>query len=250
MAPIIGIAMDTGERGFTLGLDYARAIEAAGGVAWGIPPAAHVEAILANLQSMHGLLLPGGNDVDPFLYGEETLPENGSLEPARDALELPLARWALQRGVPILGICRGMQVMNVAAGGTLFQDIPSQTRTRLQHRQKAPRWHATHSIDITADSLLYRALGVTSVRVNTFHHQAVREVAAGFVVSARARDGIVEAIEAPDHPFALGVQWHPEAMCERDTVQAALFTHFVGAARSYLDAARDGGTQSAGDRAV
>lgn len=250
MAPIIGIAMSRDEHGFRLGEEYVQAVEAAGGVAIGIPPVHDVERVLTHSAYLHGILLPGGNDVDPNLYGEEILPENGPLEPVRDRFELPLARWALAQGVPILGICRGMQVLNVAAGGTLYQDIPSQTGTRLQHRQKAPRYYATHSVDIIEGSLLARALGVTTTRVNTFHHQAVHKVAPGFVPSARATDGIVEAIEKPDHPFALGVQWHPEAMQKEDAVQAALFSHFLSAARTYRES-RDGDVGgSAGDRAV
>lgn len=246
MAPVIGIAMSKDEQGFRLGAEYVQAVRDAGGVAIGIPPEDDAERVLKGVVHLHGILLPGGNDIDPNLYGEEILPENGPLEPVRDRFELPLARWALEHKVPILGICRGMQVLNVAAGGTLYQDIPSQTKTRLQHRQKAPRDYATHVVHVAEGSLLARALGVTAARVNTFHHQAVREVAPGFVASAHATDGIVEAIEAPDHPFALGVQWHPEAMQKGDPVQAALFTYFLEAARAYSS----GQSGSAGDRAV
>lgn len=246
MVPVIGIAMSKDEQGFRLGEDYVRAVEDAGGLAVGLPPASDVERVVAHASYLHGILIPGGNDVDPNLYGEDITPENGPIEPVRDRFELPLVRWALEQGVPILGICRGMQVLNVAAGGTLYQDIPSQTGTRLQHRQKAPRSYATHGVNVAEGSMLARALGVTSCRVNTFHHQAVREVAPGFVASAHATDGLVEAIERPGHPFALGVQWHPEAMQEEDPVQAALFARFVAAARAYMS----GQGASAGDRAV
>lgn len=233
MTPLIGIAMSTDEQGFTLGFDYVRAIEAAGGVAVGIPSVRTVDRVLSSLGRIDGLLLSGGADIDPFLYDEEILPENGSLEPDRDHQELALARWAIENQVPLLGICRGMQVLNVALGGSLYQDIPSQTKTRLQHRQKGPRWYATHSIEIVPGSRLSQILGGTSARVNTFHHQAVRGVAPGLMASASASDGIIEAIEATDHPFAIGVQWHPEAMFARDPVQASIFAAFHSAAVAY-----------------
>lgn len=229
MVPLIGMACSIEQDEFSLGATYVRAIEQAGGVAVGIPALQDIHQVERVLHRLDGLLIPGGADVDPHLYGEEILPENGSLEPDRDRLEIALARWALQHNMPILGICRGMQVLNVAAGGSLYQDIPSQTSSRLQHRQRAPRWYATHCIHVSAGTKLASIFASDVVRVNTFHHQAVHRLAPGFAVSARASDGIVEAIEAERHPFALGVQWHPEAMVEHDTKQLAIFKAFVAA---------------------
>lgn len=231
MQPVIGIALGRELDEWTVGCAYVQAIEEAGGIAVCLPPVAWDELTGTRFHFLDGVLLPGGSDIDPLHYGEEPLPENGALEPERDRFELPLARWALERHVPVFGICRGMQVLNVAAGGTLYQDLPSQGIARVQHRQKAPRDYPTHWIEIAIGSLLARITGETCIRVNTFHHQGVRQPAPGFQVSAMARDGVIEAIEMPHHPFALGVQWHPEAMIQSDPVQRALFTHFVEAAR-------------------
>lgn len=244
MKPLIGIACSIEESGFTVGTDYARAVHSSGGIPVALPPVIADELVPELLERLDGLLLSGGDDVDPVHYGEEILPENGQLEPERDRVELALAREALRRGVPILGICRGMQVLNVAAGGSLYQDIPSQTSTRLQHRQRAPRWYATHGITIRPASVLAAAFGVTATRVNSFHHQAVRRVAPGFAVTAQAPDGIIEGIEAEGHPFAVGVQWHPECLFERDPLQAALFRAFIAAAER-RSAARAGAGEDA-----
>lgn len=249
MKPIIGISCSIEERSYVIGGDYVRALIAAGGVAVGIPPVEDEAQAVAALQRLDGLLLSGGADIDPCHYGEEIIPENGSLEPERDRSELLLARLALRQGLPVLGICRGMQVLNVAAGGSLYQDLPTQTDSRLQHRQRGPRWYATHSIQITPGSLLAAITGVTTTRVNSFHHQAVHHPGEGFTVTAMAPDGVVEAIEASAHPFALGVQWHPECMQERDAVQASIFKAFLRAATDSREAQESRTPPVAGDTA-
>jgi len=229
MVPLIGVACSIEKGSFRIGQAYVQAIEQVGGVAIGIPPMNNIEHIVSVLQRFDGLLLPGGNDIDPMLYHEDIIRENGALEPERDRLELAIVQWALAHDVPLLGICRGLQMLNVAAGGTLYQDIPAQADSALQHRQKAPRWYGTHAIHIEHGTQLADIFQPDTLRVNSFHHQAVKKLAPGFIASARANDNMIEAIESPQHRFAVGVQWHPEAMLPHDPNQATLFKAFMQA---------------------
>jgi putative glutamine amidotransferase len=181
------------------------------------------------------VLLTGGGDVDPVFYGEDRHPLTDDAEPGRDEFEIDLARRAITEDVPLLAICRGAQVLNVAAGGTLVQDIPSATGTDLAHAVPQPKNLDCHDIAIEPGSRLSRALGpdvaaACSCRVNSRHHQAVGRPGHGLVVSARAADGIPEAIEQPDAAFCIGVQWHPENFWETGEFRP-LFEEFVGAAR-------------------
>lgn len=213
------------------GGDYVRAVERAGALPVLLPPlASGGEAASAFLRLVDGLLLAGGGDVDPQYFEEEPVAQLGQVDPERDLLELALAREALAERVPVLGICRGIQVLNVAAGGSLYQDIPSQVRGAFQHYQRAPRWHGTHTVHLEPGSQVARILGVEELRVNSFHHQSVKMVAPGFRVSAKSRDTVVEAIESKAHPFALGVQWHPEGMIDRQPAALRLFRALVEAA--------------------
>lgn len=225
MEPLIGITPNySPETGlYTLHGDYADAVRAAGGrplllfpSAGGVP------------DFMDGILFSGGGDIDPLLFGEEPLPGSGGISPLRDGFELPLCRSALAQGVPVLGICRGMQVLNVAAGGSVYQDIAAQLGSTLKHSQQAPRPHGTHSVLPTENSLLAALWGKKRVAVNSFHHQAVARLGEGFFAAAHSADGIIEAIERAGGTFALGVQWHPEAMATNE--QALLFSAFVRAA--------------------
>ncbi|MBO8142283.1 MAG: gamma-glutamyl-gamma-aminobutyrate hydrolase family protein [Firmicutes bacterium] len=217
---------------------YIRAVTGAGGVPVLIPPAGDSKRLEAVLDRVDGLLLPGGIDVDPYLYGEEPLPGLGKVDPEWDALDVAAARAALARGLPVLGICRGAQVLNVAAGGTLYQDIPAQVPHALQHWQNRPGWAASHSVSVVPDSLLAGIAGRRRLRVNSFHHQAVKDVAAGFRAVAHGADGVVEAIESLVHPYALGVQWHPERMAH-EPHHWRLFLSLIEAARAWR-AARGG----------
>lgn len=230
MHPLVGITCTLDDRFYRFGTQYVEAIERAGGIAVALAPADHVDRVLQTLRKLDAVLLPGGSDIDPCHFGEEVLPENGWIEPGRDRLELAVARLALGEGIPVLGICRGAQVLNVGAGGDLYQDIHTQTTSRLQHSQQAPDWYPTHRIEVASGSRLAGILDVPHLRVNTFHHQAVRRVAANLVAVAHSDDGLVEAIEAPAHPFALGVQWHPELMAARNPRQQKIFDAFVHAA--------------------
>lgn len=212
---------------------YAAAVEASGGIPV-IIPVMHPGLAPELVAHLQGILFAGGVDVDPSYYGEEPLPGLGQVTPERDALELALAREALDRGVPVLGICRGVQVLNVAAGGTLYQDLASQLGKVLKHRQEAPRWYESHAVRIDPGSRLAAVVGTSELRVNSFHHQAVREVAPGLRAVAWAPDGVVEAVEAVNHRFALGLQWHPEEMWRRYPVHLKPFAALVEAARALL----------------
>lgn len=211
---------------------YYERIAAAGGAPFVVPPG-DPERGREWLSRLDGLLLSGGPDLDPLHFNEEPRPGTGRVDPERDLWELSLARIALEMGMPILAICRGMQVLNVAAGGSLYQDLAERGKETLKHFQEAPAWYPTHSVGIAPGSLLSAVMGVRDmsgsavrVRVNSFHHQAVNAVAAGFAAVAVADDGVIEAIESKLHPFAIGVQWHPEFL-QADR----LFPAFVEACR-------------------
>lgn len=228
MRPLIGITCSFEEerRRYCLGEAYVQAVEEAGGLPLPVPYTGAAGA-LPWLELIDGLILSGGGDVDPFYFGEEPLPGCGEVDPRRDAFELELARGALRRRLPILGICRGLQVLNIAAGGDIYQDIYRQVPGCLKHRQDAPRWAATHGVEVREGTRLARLLGTGSLRVNSFHHQAVRRVAPGLVVAACAPDGLIEALEGAGPDFVLGVQWHPETMWEKDRRFLALFVALV-----------------------
>lgn len=224
---IIGItsAFDEEER-FCLARYYVDAVTQAGGLPL-ILPALSLEVAVSTLERVHGLILSGGGDLDPSYFGEEPLPATKRITPRRDAFEVALARAALVRQVPVLGICRGLQVLNVAAGGKVLQDISLGVYNPLKHFQDAPRWHGTHSIEILPGSKLASIFGTLRLRVNSFHHQAVRRLAPAFNATAWAQDGVVEGIEAEAHPFAVGVQFHPEGMWEKEPLFLKLFTALV-----------------------
>jgi putative glutamine amidotransferase len=190
------------------------------------------------LSEVDGVLLTGGGDVDPVFYGEDRDPLTHDAEPGRDEFEIDLARRAMTGNVPLLAICRGAQVLNVAAGGTLVQDIPSAADSGLAHAVNEPKNHDCHDIDIVAGTRLSAVLGdradaACSCRVNSRHHQSVGRTGSSLVVSARAPDGIVEAIEKPDAAFCVGVQWHPENFWRTGEFRG-LFDAFVAIARRRL----------------
>jgi putative glutamine amidotransferase len=187
------------------------------------------------LREVHGVLLTGGGDVDPVFYGEQRHESVEDAEPGRDEFELDLARRAMASQLPLLAICRGAQVLNVAAGGSLVQDIPTSIATDLPHRIAQPNADC-HAISVRPGTRLASALGTAvesgcSCRVNSRHHQSVGRVGQGLVVSATAADGVIEAIESPSSPFCLGVQWHPENFWQTGEFYS-LFDAFVGAARA------------------
>ena len=215
--------------------DYVASVERSGGKARVLE---FSESPRAVLEQIDAVLLTGGGDVDPVFYGQERHPSVFDAEPGRDEFEIDLARRAMDANIPLLAICRGSQVLNVAAGGTLVQDIPSAVATDLAHSLEVPKDCIAHDIQIAANSRLHAALGSVveagcTCRVNSRHHQSVGALGKRFVASATAPDGVIEAIEAPDARFCVGVQWHPENFWRTGEFRG-LFDAFVDAARSAL----------------
>jgi putative glutamine amidotransferase len=215
--------------------DYVASVEQAGANARVLEVGQSPRSLVEQLD---GVLLTGGGDIDPALYGEDRHPTVSDAEPGRDEFEIDLARRAMDRDLPLLAICRGAQVLNVAAGGTLVQDIPSAIATSVMHTIDTPKDAIAHEVSVAAGSHLERALGslVTgqgSCRVNSRHHQSVARLGRALVASATAPDGVIEAIEAPDARFCVGVQWHPENFRQSGEFRP-LFDAFVRAASDTL----------------
>jgi len=212
--------------------DYVASVEQSGATARVIDTSRSPRELVSELD---GIVLTGGGDIDPALYGEDRHPTVEDAEPGRDEFEIDLARRALDRDVPMLAICRGAQVLNVAAGGTLVQDIPSTVPSTLDHSVGSPRDAIAHDVRITAGSHLARVLDPStavhaSCRVNSRHHQSVGRIGRDLVATATAPDGVIEAIESPTAAFCIGVQWHPENFW-RTGEFTPLFDAFVAAAR-------------------
>lgn len=214
-----------------LGLKYLRAVEAAGGIPVVVPPMAP-EALPALLDRVSGVCLSGGPDLDPVAYGASRHEKLGPIWKDLDDFELVLALAADTRRVPILAICRGLQVLNVARGGTLHQHLPEVVGTDIEHRQSAPGHESTHWVTLSGNSRLSRILNTGRMGVNSFHHQSVASLGDGLTLTAVADDETIEGIEAVDREFVLGVQWHAECLSDQPE-HAALFGAFVQAARRY-----------------
>lgn len=229
MRPVIGITGNyyAENNSFCLKDYYVASIADAGGIAVILPPTADGELMEDYLSICQGLLFSGGGDLDPVYWGECLEQDSGEIEPLRDGFELSLARKAFLSKKVVLGICRGCQVLNVAMGGSLVQDV----KGLMSHWQKAPRAYPIHDIFIEPNSQLYCIMSSERIRVNSFHHQAVKELGRGLSIAAMAADGTVEAIESREHTFYMGVQWHPE--CLRDEFSAHLFTALTAAAQIY-----------------
>jgi putative glutamine amidotransferase len=234
--PIIGIPSDVAsppglrERAFAY-LTYVEAVKRAGAVPVLVPPQPENAADV--IETLDGVLFAGGFDCDPALYGEEAHESIEPMDVRRQENELALVRAAHERKVPALGVCLGMQMMNVAAGGTLIQDIDSAIETEIQHAS-IPEDRARHDVRIDADSRLATMVPALALNVNSSHHQAVGRVGQGLRVTAHAPDDVVEAIEDPLHPFFIGVQWHPEDMPGEPSA-STLFAAFIQAAREHAE---------------
>jgi putative glutamine amidotransferase len=242
MKPLIGVTPDfnAGDRKewggkeptYFLRARYVRAVEELGGIPVVLPLVSDLQSRRRLLSSIDGLLLTGsGPDLPPGLYGERQRYTFGIMSNRRSTFEFDMVRLAKAADIPVLGICGGMQVMNVALGGSLFQDIPSQVNKPLQHRQPARATNLSHAVTVAPGSLLRRIVHTATLRVNSSHHQSVKDVARSLVASAVAPDGIVEAVESPDCRFFLGIQWHPEFLFERYRLHRRLFETFLRAAR-------------------
>ena len=198
-----------------------------------MPNLADKDLLRALYEQLDGLLLSGGGDVDPAHYGETVHEKCGSIDAARDTAELRLTRWVVEDGKPLLAICRGVQVVNVALGGSLYQDIEAQVSDSLTHTwyPEYPRNCRSHAVALEPGTRLAQILEAESLSVNSLHHQALKDLARPLIVSARASDGIVEAVESCSHPFLMGVQWHPEDLAPDDARQQSLFDWLVEACR-------------------
>ncbi len=238
-APLIGITMrlEYATRRFYIGRDYCEAIKAAGGVPVHIPLIADPGYISAVVSHLNGVLLPGcDSDPDPALYGEDPHPKLGAVVPEKDATDLAVILEAERRNLPILAICFGMQILNVARGGSLIQDIESQVDNAINHQQGIPRERNSHRIRIEKGSLLAGLTengSATDSMVNSHHHQAVNRVGDGLKATALAGDGVIEAVEGTDtDKLVLGVQWHPELSWKEDRLSASIFEMFVNECRN------------------
>ncbi len=212
---------------------YIDAVSQAGGLPTLIPLSLDDDDLVALYARVQAVLLPGGGDLDPSGYAATSHPATHGIDPDRDRVELQLTRQAVADRKPFFGICRGAQVFNVALGGTLYQDLPSERPGDVRHScpfPEFPREHIAHPVRVEEESRLAQLLGAPLVSVNSRHHQAVKDVAPGLSVAAHAPDGVIEALELPAHPFALAVQWHPENLQHRPEMRA-LFEKFVEAAR-------------------
>lgn len=220
----------------TLNAAYLRAIGDAGGAPVLIAPGMDHETIEGLMSTVSGLVLTGGGDIDPARYGQPAHPKAVGVSPERDEMEDVATLWALERDLPILAICRGLQFLNVALGGTLHQhlaDLPEVARGGINHAQTEAgfaRYEATHNIEMKPGSCLAVLLGADRTKVNSMHHQAINQLGAGLVATAWSDDGCVEGAELPGRRFVAGVQWHPEEMATRDEPARRLFAGFVAAA--------------------
>jgi putative glutamine amidotransferase len=243
--PVIGIAAQTLEPipprlplCWVMGQRYVRVLAAAGAVPWLIPLLQGDEGTLrAVYENLDGVFLTGGVDVDPSNYGEERQARCDRADPARDWTELTLIRWALADGKPVLGVCRGVQALNVACGGSLYQEIADQHPDAIKHdyfpAADYTRDYLAHPVRVAAGSRLGRLLGADEVRVNSMHHQGVKRLAPDLAAVAFAPDGLIEGVERPGRAFVVGVQWHPEELAETPGPHRRLFAGFIAAAQTF-----------------
>jgi putative glutamine amidotransferase len=235
--PLVGVTTSitvgqTPERAY-VNSAYLHAVQQAGGVPVLLPPQLSKASLERLVRGLDALLLTGGGDVDPATFGEAPHPTLYEVAPARDALETQVTLIALEKKTPLLAICRGIQVLNVALGGSLHQDVATEPGTEIQHSQKEARDQTTHKVTITPRSRLGRVLGAEDLEVNSFHHQVIKSLGRGLVSVAWAPDKLVEGVELDDDSqFVLGVQWHPEHLVGNSEPARRLFSALVTAARA------------------
>ncbi|MBD1371231.1 gamma-glutamyl-gamma-aminobutyrate hydrolase family protein [Hazenella sp. IB182357] len=228
MKPVIGITMSLEhEQKQTLRKDYSDSVIVAGGMPILLPYCTEQEVVMQMVEQIDGLVLSGGGDIDPSLFDEDPHPELRELTPQRDHMEMQLIKQCQIAQKPILAICRGCQILNIALGGDMYQDLGTQKDFVIQHTQQAPRSYASHQITIQKESALYQILGKSRHKVNSYHHQANRRLAPSLRAVAWSTDGVIEAIEQQEGAPIMGVQWHPECMTQTDIDARKLFAWFV-----------------------
>jgi len=236
-APLIGVSTSISvgaspERAY-VNSAYLHAVQQAGGVPVALPPQLSSASMRQLAGDLHGLLLTGGGDMDPALFGEAPHATLYDVAPSRDTLETSVLHVALDRGLPVLAVCRGLQVLNVALGGSLYQDVGTDPGTQTPHNQKEPRDQPTHKVKLTPGCRLAATLGTDELEVNSMHHQAIKRLGRGLTAVAWAPDQIVEGAEIDDPSrFVLGVQWHPEELVGHSEPARRLFAALVAAART------------------
>ena len=231
--PLIGLtpSHDTENQDIKMRPTYLRALKAAGAIPVVMPLEIQGEDLKQLAKELDGFIFTGGPDVHPFLFGEETQAHCGNVSEERDKMELALLPFILEQRKPILGICRGIQVLNIAMGGTIWQDIASMTSSDfpIAHSQPFAYHLPSHTVSLTEGSLLKELSERDTLRVNSMHHQAVKDLAPGLMASAYSPDQLIEALEMPGYPFFVGVQWHPEYLWEKNEEAFRLFQKFVEA---------------------
>ena len=236
MKPIIGVFGQVKADGeHALNYDYVKAISAAGAIPVILTYTESEEDTKAIINMVDGFCFTGGVDVDPARYNEEKHEKCGEVQPMRDALELLAVPHILSSGKPVMGICRGAQLINIALGGTLYQDIPTMIPDCLVHRQTETRYEYSHSTRVLSDTPLAELLGEGEVRINSFHHQSIKDLGDGLVPMALDSDGVVEAVYYKGGSYMMLYQWHPECLCGRDEGEMRLFADFVKAALEFKD---------------
>lgn len=231
MKPLIGITMNQmlEEEKYIAALVHGYVIEKAGGIPIYLAYLKNEQMIDRLVQQLHGLYVTGGDDIDPTFFGEEPIERLRRVVVERDIFEQSIIQKMLGKNKPVLGVCRGAQILNIAFGGDMYQDVRSQIKhALLQHEQDAKPTHTSHFVTLKEDSKLYEIMRKKEMKVNSFHHQAIRGVKAPFYITAKASDGLIEAIESKAHHFAIGVQWHPEYLAaNQDQASMALYQTFI-----------------------
>ena len=243
--PVIGVTTQTLEeipdelpRCWIMSQRYVRTLTASGAVPWIIPLLDDEETLREIYDRLDGVFLPGGVDIDPDSYHETRSSACGRVDPDRDRTEIMIAEWAVQDRKPILAVCRGVQLLNVAAGGTLYQDIGSEYPGAIRHDYfpragEHTRQDLVHPVNVVADTRLSRMVGANTVLVNSMHHQGIKRLAPTLVANAFAPDGLIEGVESTGDDFVFGVQWHPEDLADSDPIMRSLFDEFIEASTAW-----------------